>query len=166
MIVQKCPPALGRRLGVTCHVFGHRCLRDLKTELEQFAMDPWWAPTCIGVYILRMSFRSSLSMLGRPMGRLFLVQYRRKPSRCHRTTVSGCKATSIFRQPLTKRAKTIQKKRSPRIGQIRFERDFIIGSRCRRARFSKASSCRDRQHDRNHRTSKVAHISMRRMLPP
>lgn len=103
-------------------------------------------------------------MLGRPMRRLFLAQCRRKPSRCHRTTVSGFKATSIFRQPLTKRAKTIQKKRSPRVGQIRFERDFIIASCCRRARFSKASSCRDRQHDLSHRTSKVAHISMRRML--
>ncbi len=50
------------------------------------------------------------------------------------------------------------KKRSPRVGQTRFERLFIITSCCRRAR-----SCRDRQHDLSHERKKSS-ISMRSSL--
>lgn len=47
MIVQERPPALGRRLGSTNKILGHRCLGDLKAKLEQLTMDARCAPANI-----------------------------------------------------------------------------------------------------------------------
>ncbi|MEM7315383.1 MAG: hypothetical protein AAF497_19760, partial [Planctomycetota bacterium] len=47
MIVQENPPTLRRRFGSTNQVFGHRRLGNLKTELEQLAMDAWRTPANI-----------------------------------------------------------------------------------------------------------------------
>jgi hypothetical protein len=47
MIAQKRSPALRWRLGPTNQVFGHCCLGNLKTELQQLTMDPRGTPTRI-----------------------------------------------------------------------------------------------------------------------
>src|SRR6266404_7897690 len=44
MIIEKCFPTLGRRASTPGHILGDARLRDLKPELEQFAMDAWRAP--------------------------------------------------------------------------------------------------------------------------
>jgi hypothetical protein len=59
MIVQENAPALRRRFGSTNQVFGHRRLGNLKTELEQLAMDAWRTPT----YIRCLHLSNELSKL-------------------------------------------------------------------------------------------------------
>src|SRR6202140_2322806 len=44
VVMQKGPPSLARRPASLHHVFGDTRLRDLKPELEQFAVDAWRAP--------------------------------------------------------------------------------------------------------------------------
>src|SRR6266403_3391301 len=44
MIIEKCFPTLGRRASTPGHILGDARLRDLKPELEQFAVDAWRAP--------------------------------------------------------------------------------------------------------------------------
>jgi hypothetical protein len=77
---------------------------------------------------------------GRPTRRLFQAQYRRNPSRCHRTIVSGRNAITFLRQLSTNRAKVIQNKRSVVLGRARHPACFIMAICCRRARFSNAST--------------------------
>ena len=54
-------------------------------------MDSWRAPPDVHQLHFRISLRMTGSMGGRPrrLRLLILVQYRRKPCRCQRTTVSG-----------------------------------------------------------------------------
>ena len=44
MIAQKSAPPLARRTAPPDHIFGHARLRNLKSELEQFAVDARRAP--------------------------------------------------------------------------------------------------------------------------
>src|ERR1700682_6225126 len=44
MIVKKCPPSLAGRSASFDHILGDARLRDLKPELEPFAVDAWRAP--------------------------------------------------------------------------------------------------------------------------
>jgi hypothetical protein len=44
MVMQECPPSLARWPSPFDHVFGDARLRDLKPELEQFAVDAWHTP--------------------------------------------------------------------------------------------------------------------------
>lgn len=79
-------------------------------------------------------------MARRPPRRLFQAQYPRNPSRCHRTTVSGCIAMTLSRQLATNRENAIQNKRSVLFGRARFTVRFNITTCCRRARFSRVNS--------------------------
>jgi hypothetical protein len=47
VILQKCAPSLRRRLTAAHHVFADTALTDVDTELEQFTVDAWCAPTGI-----------------------------------------------------------------------------------------------------------------------
>ena len=44
MIVEEGPPRLRRRLPTSDHVFGHRGLGNLNTQLHEFAVNPRRAP--------------------------------------------------------------------------------------------------------------------------
>lgn len=95
--------------------------------------------------------------MGRPPRRLFQAQYRRNPSRCHRTTVSGCIAITLSRQLATNREKAIQNKRSVLFGRARFTVRFNMTTCWRRARFSRASSRCDFSDEKSDAT--IARIS-------
>ena len=54
MIIEKCFPTLGRRASTPGHILGDARLRDLKPELEQFAVDAWRAPNGFSTLIRRI----------------------------------------------------------------------------------------------------------------
>jgi len=66
MIAQEGPPSLAARLPSFRHVLGDARLRDLKPELEQFAVDARRAPKRIFDAIRRINARSSVSICGWP----------------------------------------------------------------------------------------------------
>jgi len=66
MIAQEGPQSLAARLPSFRHVLGDARLRDLKPELEQFAVDARRAPKRIFDAIRRINARSSVSICGRP----------------------------------------------------------------------------------------------------
>ena len=61
MIVQECPPRLGRRLVVSRHVFGSRGFRHLDPEFQQFPVDSGRTPG----WIRQAHFTDQRSNLGR-----------------------------------------------------------------------------------------------------
>ena len=95
--------------------------------------------------ISRMRIRISLSIGGRPTcrRRLFQRQYRRKPSRCQRTTVSGCNMCNITRHSFTYFENNTQNKRSAAETRGRFTEGLSIVSCWRSAIFSSANWRRD-----------------------
>jgi hypothetical protein len=73
-------------------------LSDAKPKLEQFAVDARRAQSKLSILICRISVRSSNSICGRPpRERDFHRQWRRKPARCHRTSVSGWTIVTTFK---------------------------------------------------------------------
>jgi hypothetical protein len=72
------------------HVLGDARLRDLKPEIEQFAVNAWRTQSWFSVLICLISARNSISIRGRPPREFdFERQKRRKPARCQCTSVSG-----------------------------------------------------------------------------
>ena len=47
VVLQECPPRLGRGLAVSDHVLGDSSFRNLNSQFQQFAMDPRRAPNRI-----------------------------------------------------------------------------------------------------------------------
>ena len=90
MVVQKGFPGLRPPSPTPRHVLGNRRLRDLDAELEKFAVDARRTPQPICQAHLPDQ-AADLPWYLRPTPRVrdFQRQYRRKPVRCHRMTVSG-----------------------------------------------------------------------------
>ena len=116
--------------------------------------------------ISRMSLRIAVSIGGRPtpLRRLFRRQYRRKPSRCQRTTVSGCKACNIARHPPTYFENDTQNTRSIVDTRGRFTDCLSIASCWRSARFSSANWRRDLKTAPIVSSRKIKQFSMPFML--
>ena len=66
VVMQEGSPSLARRPPSFDHVLSDARLRDLKPELEQFAVDARRAPKRIFDAIRRINARSSVSICGRP----------------------------------------------------------------------------------------------------
>ena len=66
VVPQENPPSLAGRPPSFDHVLGDARLRDLKPELEQFAVNAWRAPKPISTLIRRINARSFVSICGRP----------------------------------------------------------------------------------------------------
>jgi hypothetical protein len=76
--------------------------------------------------LVRISVRTSSGTVGRPTRRrLFHVQNRRKPWRCHAMTVSGLTMTSAACHPCRTRETQIQSRRSVRVSRGRSGRDRV-----------------------------------------
>src|SRR5580704_3013884 len=101
VVAEERPPALGRRVSSPDHVLGHARLSDIDAELEEFS--PWirGAPhSGLAMLISRISRRISNGTVGLPpRAPDFHRQYKRKPARCHLTTVSGLTIASASRTP-------------------------------------------------------------------
>jgi hypothetical protein len=63
---KKGPPSLAGRPPPFDHVLGDARLRDLKPELEQFAVNAWRAQSGFSTLIPRINARSAVSICGRP----------------------------------------------------------------------------------------------------
>jgi hypothetical protein len=68
VIAQKGSPSLAWWPTPFDHVLGDARLRDLKPELEQFAVNAWRAQSGFSTLIRRIKTRSSVSIRGRPPG--------------------------------------------------------------------------------------------------
>jgi hypothetical protein len=77
------------------------------------------------------------------------VQYNLNPVRCQRTTVSGWTRTNARSQLVQSRCNTIQSSRSEAEGRGCGYRCFQTTSCCRRAKFSKSNSLRERMSEAN-----------------
>ena len=102
------------------------------------------------VDISRINARRSGEIVGRPQRcRLFQVQNKRKPRRCHARTVSGLTMWMADRQPPHERESQAQNIRSTRVKRRRGRRDrFTTVSWCRSAMISRCSETRDRNMNR------------------
>jgi hypothetical protein len=91
VVFQKRSPGLRGRFGKSDHVLSDGCLGDIDTEFEQLTVNSRCSPEKIASLMVRMSSRISLEILGLPdrPHRLFQVQNKWKPLRCHAMTVSG-----------------------------------------------------------------------------
>jgi hypothetical protein len=100
------------------HVFGDA--RDLKPT---FSSSPWMrgAPhSGFSILICRISARSSVPICGRPpFERDFQRQYRRKPARCQRMSVSGRMTVMTFRTDGNHRYSWTKNKRSLLVSRTR-----------------------------------------------
>jgi len=92
-----------------------------------------------------MSARTSVGTPGRPVRRrLFQVQNRRKPCRCHATTVSGLTTWSADRQDRQARESHAHSIRSAEVKRSRGRRlRWTTVSWCRSARISRCSAARE-----------------------
>ena len=93
MIVKESFPCLRWRLPVADHVLGDRALRNAAAQQLKLGQYPWGTQSGFSVDICLINWRISASIMDRPG---FLLrerqrQYRRNPSRCHFTTVAGCR---------------------------------------------------------------------------
>ena len=97
MITAESLPGLRRLSPAHRHIFGNGRLSDLDPELQKFTMDARGAPQPVGQAHLPYQVRISTGTFGRPAReRDFQRQYRRKPDRCQRTTVSGWMIVMAF----------------------------------------------------------------------
>ena len=123
-----------------------------ETSKPSFRSSPWifGAPqSAFSAAMRRMRIRTSSLTLGRPpRGRDRQRQYRRKPARCHPTTVSGftITRTSDHRGHMCRRV--VQKKRSRRFREDRGRFRLSTATCCRRARTSREVSTRLRKKTR------------------
>ena len=121
VIVEKASPGLRRWFSMPDHVLGHGRLGNGYAKLHQLAVHSGVAPEGIGpahVSDQLANFRSDARST-RPTFRLFRVQCRLNPARCHRTTVSGFTMTRTLSQSV----QTLHK--SPKAAvQIREPRPF------------------------------------------
>src|SRR6202051_584777 len=62
VVTQKSSPSLTGRPASFDYALGHARLRDLKPELEQFAVNTWCGPSGFSTLIRRINTRSSVSI--------------------------------------------------------------------------------------------------------
>ena len=153
VILQECPPTL------TCiavptqtrKISGDGPLRNMDSQFQQFAMDARCTPS--GVFVRhRPDYGPNIAdVVGLPavLLRERKRQYRRKPCRCHPTTVSGLTIRSDLAQRGQKWRSTIQNNRSERCNRGRLVRRFKTINWCRKATISSPSSWRDRTKPRS-----------------
>jgi hypothetical protein len=103
VVAQKCLPTLRRRSPIPRHILGQVVWPIVMPSLSS---SPWilGAPQSgLARLTLRINFLTSADSFGRPPGDFdFHRQYKRKPARCHRITVSGL---TIVKAPSTLGAK-------------------------------------------------------------
>ena len=93
---------------------------------------------------------------GRCARRLFQVQNKRKPRRCHARTVSGFTICTAERQPRHERESHAHSIRSTVVKRTRGRRDrCTTASWCRSARISRCSDARDRTRNRSEWSSET-----------
>src|SRR5207302_9054939 len=120
-------------------------------SMPSLSSSPWMrgAPQLgFSRHILRIRFRTSREMTGRPgwPPRTFQVQNKRKPARCQATTVSGLTIASAERQSHQRRDRQIHNRRSPEVNFGRFLADrWSTPIWWRRARFSSPRAARERK---------------------
>ena len=121
MVAQEGAPSLTWRSMPLGHVSGHRRLGDFKAKLKQLAVNARGTPTTGSpTLIRRISARNSVSICGRPpRERDFQRQYRRKPARCQRTSVSGRITVMTFRTDGNHRYSWIKNMRSLFVSRTR-----------------------------------------------
>src|SRR4051795_8643561 len=92
MVVEERFPRLRRRSPAVHHVFAHAGFADVDPELQQFTVDLRSAPEGILVADRANECRTSSGTAGRPglPCRIFHVQNKPNPLRCHPTTVEAC----------------------------------------------------------------------------
>jgi len=114
-------------------------------------------------HILRIRSRVSRARTGRPgcPRRTFQVQNRRKPLRCQAKTVSGLTIASVECQPLQRRDRQTQSRRSTGVNFGRFFADLrSTPIWWRRAIFSSSRSTRARKSERRAARSVVRKVSI------
>jgi hypothetical protein len=152
VIGQERQPAFGRIAAM--RRVRRRYLATVRSETSKpsFRSSPWilGAPQSeFSVAIVRMRVRISSLILGRPpQDRDRHRQYRRKPTRCHRITVSGftMTKTSDHRGQMFRRV--VQNKRSRRLREGRRRLRLSTATCCRSARISSEVSRRLRKKTR------------------
>ena len=91
MVVQEREPAFGFAVVPSAlellEIAGDGRFGDLEADMKQLAVDTWCSQPGLSALMRRMSRRTSVLTLGRPAGRDFQRQNRRKPARCQDTTV-------------------------------------------------------------------------------
>lgn len=147
MILQESPPTLRRRLSAPDHVFGDRCLGYLDAKFQHFPVNPRCAPKRIGQAHSPDKPLTLGSSTGLPLLLHFQAQWRRKPSRCHRITVSGLTIWSASRHLGHNLGTSTQKDRSDADNRGRAPFSFKTASCWRNTRFSNARSRRDRNNE-------------------
>jgi hypothetical protein len=148
MVAKKRLPSLARRSSAPSHVLGNRRLPDIDAKLEQFAVDPGSAQSGLAMLMSRINCLTSTGTFGRPpRGRDFHRQYKRKPARCQRMTVSGLVIAKALSTSGAKPYSPTNTNRSmpPRIGRFGDLRRRIL-SWWRNARISISSEARDRNN--------------------
>jgi len=108
----------------------------------------------------RISARTSCGTAGRPVRwRLFHVQNKRKPRRCHATTVSGLTMYTAERQPHHACASHAHSMRSTDVKRRRGRRErFTTASWCRSAMISRCSETRERTVNRTEWSSETTTV--------
>ena len=127
------------------HVLCDRGLTQGDPELAEFAVDA--RRTAEGVRLRHRADqpRTSPGTLGRPVRcRLFQVQKRRNPRRCHATMVAGCRRTSAGLHSVQIRENQTQSSRSAVVRRRRGRRERSRTCNwCRSARISRCSVARE-----------------------
>ena len=102
-----------------------------------------------------LGFRAAISRISvawrvglRPRGRDPHRHRRRKPSRCHRSTVAGCTGVTVVRHEAVHliRSAIVKRCEPVNITRLRCSRLFAAASCCRRSSFSAVSDVRERNY--------------------
>ena len=127
------------------HVLGHGRLTHREPQLQELSVNPRGHHKGFAVESSRINARTSDATPGRPVRRrLFQVQNRRKPRRCHAMTVSGLTIRTVARQLRQACASHAQRRRSAAVKRKRRRRDrFTRASWCRSAIISRCNEARD-----------------------
>ena len=149
------------------HVLRNGRLTHRDPQLLQFPMNPRRTPERIrGSH--SMNQRADLrAAAGRPIRwRLFQVQNRRNPRRCHARTVAGCTMTSAGRHSRQIRENHTQRSRFAAVRRRRGRRERSKTCNwCRRARISSCIAARERISERSDRTTATTMgITVRRLF--
>jgi hypothetical protein len=150
MVAKKGLPSLARRSPAPSHILGNRRLPDLDS-MPSLSSSPWilGAPQSgLAMLTSRINCLTSIGTFGRPpRGRDFHRQYKRKPARCQRMTVSGLTIAKALSTPGAKPYSPTSTNRSilPSIGRFGNLR-CKISSWWRGARISISSEARDRNN--------------------
>ena len=143
---------------------------DCATAIPILRNSPWMRGAPYSWFardIVRIISRTSAGTVGRPMRwRLFQVQNKRNPRRCHARTVAGCTMTSAGRHSRQIRANHTQRSRSAAVRRRRGRRERSKTCNwCRRARISSCSAARERISERSDRnTATTMGITVRRLF--